>query len=161
MDTFRQFYIDNKDKVFGYLMRLTGDYSLSSDILQESFTRMLSVYGTKELNTSLVFKIARNQLMDTWRKAKRCAETNDPGELKDESDLEKDIMVRESYRAVMQAMKQLSEVERDVLSLAVSSDISYKEIAAIVGISEANVRVKIHRARMRLKEILNEPKGES
>ena len=155
MDTFKQFYIDNKDKVFGYLMRLTGDYSLSSDILQESFTRMLSVYGTKELNVSLVFTIARNQLMDTWRRAKRGAEANDPEDIKDESDPEKEVMIRETYRAVIRAMKQLPESERDVLSLAVSSDFSYKDIAGIVGISEANVRVKIHRARARLKEILS------
>lgn len=121
---------------------------------------MLTVYGTSELNTSLVFRIARNLLMDTWRKAKRGSETHDPEELKGGSDPEKEMMIRETYRAVMRAMKQLSESERDVLSLAVSSEFSYKEIADIVGISEANVRVKIHRARTRLKEILKEKEVE-
>jgi len=38
--------------------------------------------------------------------------------------------------------------------LTVSSDLSYREIANILGISEANVKVKVHRARILLKELL-------
>lgn len=155
MDTFRQFYIENKEKVFGYLVRLSGDVNLSADILQESFTRMLAVYGTNELKVSLLYTIARNALMDTWRK-NRWDGNAEEADVKDDSDPEKQIMIREAYTRVIKAMKKLEDVERDVLSMAASSDMTYKEIAKIVGISEANVRVKVHRARARLRKILKE-----
>jgi len=153
VETYRVFYIETKDKLFGYLMRLTGDYQLSSDILQESFTRMLSSYGTGEQNKALLFRIARNALMDSRRKGKQTRDVEDY-DLKDDKDPEKEMMVRESYQRVIKAMGHLEELERDILSMSVSSDFSYREIANIVGISEANVRVKIHRARARLKDIL-------
>jgi RNA polymerase sigma-70 factor (ECF subfamily) len=41
------------------------------------------------------------------------------------------------------------------LALAVSGVLSYRKIASIAGISEANVKVKVHRARLKLKKILN------
>ena len=49
-------------------MRSTGDYHLSSDILQESFTRYLEKYGEEELSTTLLYTIARNAVIDGYRK---------------------------------------------------------------------------------------------
>jgi len=44
--------------------------------------------------------------------------------------------------------------ERDILALAISDGISYRDIASIAGISVENVKVKVHRTRLKLKEIL-------
>jgi RNA polymerase sigma-70 factor (ECF subfamily) len=67
---------------------------------------------------------------------------------------EEQLLVRESYRNVLSAMQKLKKSQRDLLALTVSSDLSYREIANILGISEANVKVKVHRARILLKELL-------
>lgn len=157
MEKYQQFYIETKYKLFGYLMRLTGDYQLSSDIMQESFTRLLSRYEAKEHCAALLFTIARNAVMDHERKLKRQRglrqnQENDP------IDPEKLMMVRETYRNVITAMQQLEKTERDILSLVISSGLPYREIAIIVGISEANVRVKVHRARTKLRKHL--PSGD-
>jgi RNA polymerase sigma-70 factor (ECF subfamily) len=66
------------------------------------------------------------------------------------------MMVREDYRRVMAAMQKLAPEERDVLSLAVSSDLTYREIARVTGTSEGNVKVRVHRARVKLKEMMSE-----
>ena len=55
-------------------------------------------------------------------------------------------MVRDEYRRVLAAMRYLEDDERDLLSLVVSSEMPYRELAQITGTSEANVKVKIHRA---------------
>jgi RNA polymerase sigma-70 factor (ECF subfamily) len=55
---------------------------------------------------------------------------------------------------VLAAMKHLEEDERDLISLVVSSDLSYREVAEVTGISEANVKVKIHRARKKLRNLM-------
>ena len=53
------------------------------------------------------------------------------------------------------AIQELEPEEREVLSLVVSRDLSYREIARITGTSESNVKVRVHRARVKLKRILN------
>ncbi len=153
MEIYSSFYRNHKDKLFGYLMRLSGDYQLACDIMQESFTRFLEHYAGNVLNPSLLYTIARNAVLDNARKK---------GQQKDNSeqfdnrrpDPEKQLLIREEYRNVLAAMQQLEKTERDILSLKVSSDMTYREIAVITGISEANVKVKVHRARIKLKKNL-------
>ncbi len=154
MKSFSNFYRLNKEKLFGYLMRLTGNYQLSCDITQESFTRMLAHYGPKMHKTSLLFTIARNAVKDNARKNHYRDEPPQVTET-DTMDTEQMLLIREEYRQVLAAMKQLEKTERDILAMVVSSDLTYNEIAAVVGISEANVRVKVHRARARLRALLN------
>jgi RNA polymerase sigma-70 factor (ECF subfamily) len=64
-------------------------------------------------------------------------------------------MVREDYRRVLAAMQELEPEERDILSLVVSSGLPYRKIARIAGTSEANVKVRVHRARVKLKKMMN------
>ena len=153
-DVHLEFYTKHKDRLFAYLMRMTGDYYLSSDIMQESFTRYLEHYGNKGESVSLLYTIARNALADHARKQGRTTQLD--GDPEDSAcDQENALMVREEYRRVLGAIQRLKENEREILALAVSGVLSYREIASIAGTSEANVKVKVHRARLKLKKILN------
>ena len=141
--------------LFAYLMRRTGDYYLSGDIMQESFTRYLNRYGDHTHSGPLLFKIARNALLDDRRKAHRNASLTEEDE-PDTENPEHQLLVRDEYRRVLSALLQLGEAERDVLSLAVSSDLSYRDIAELTGTSEQNIKVRVHRARVKLRTILNQ-----
>ena len=154
MQAYGLFYRKNKDKLFGYLIRLTGNYQLSCDIMQESFTRLLEYYGPELHNVSLLFTIARNAVFDEARKnANRKEMVGNPNE--ETIDPEQQFLIREEYRKVLAAMNRLEREERDILALTISTDLTYRDIAAISGISEANVKVKVHRARTKLRKILN------
>ncbi len=140
--------------LFAYLMRRTGDYYLSGDIMQESFTRYLDRYGDRMHSAPLLFKIARNALLDDRRKIHR----NTPlaeDDAQAGGNPEHLLLVRDEYRRVLSAMQQLGEAERDALSLVVSSDISYRDIAELSGTSEQNIKVRVHRARVKLRTILD------
>ena len=150
---FRSFYSSYRDKLFGYLVRITGDYHLSCDITQESFTRYLKRYGKREQSGPLLFKIARNALLDYHRKSIRNVRLEDDGGYAQE-DPEHHLMIRDEYRRVLSAMQQLGETEREALALVVSSNMSYREIAEITNTSEQNVKVRVHRARVKLKQII-------
>jgi RNA polymerase sigma-70 factor (ECF subfamily) len=153
VSSFGSFYSQCKDKLFAYLMRRTGDYFLASDILQESFTRYLKRYGEREQNAALLYTIARNLVLDTVRKRARAPHF--PLEEEPQGgDTEHHLMVRDEYRRFLKAFQQLDDDERDVLALAVGDDLLYREIAEVVGTSEANVKVKVHRARTKLREII-------
>lgn len=153
MNSFRDFYNKHKDKFFAYLIRCTGDYFLSGDIMQESFTRYLEKYGSNPSSPALLYTIGRNLFFDSARRQSRknVSETDGQDSL---YDMEHHLSVREEYRQVLAAMQQLESDERDILALTVSSGLSYRGVAEIVGISEANVKVKVHRARIKLRKIV-------
>ncbi|MBW1857649.1 MAG: hypothetical protein JRI42_05150, partial [Deltaproteobacteria bacterium] len=119
--------MEHKDKLFAYLMRVTADYYLSSDIMQESFTRYLEHYSQELPSLSLLYTIARNALFDYARKE------GHKTELKEDQtdcsvDQERTLMVRQEYRHVLLAMEELEKDERDLLAIAVSGNFSYREI---------------------------------
>ncbi|HOJ13213.1 MAG TPA: RNA polymerase sigma factor [Deltaproteobacteria bacterium] len=142
-----------KGGIFSFLMRLSGDYELSRDILQETFLRYLERYDGKDTQPSLLFTIARNAFIDHVRKSGRELPLVD-----DHRDCAPDaherFRVRQEYSRVLEAIESLGQDEREILSMALSGDLSYRQIADIVGTSEANVKVKVHRARCRIREIL-------
>ena len=136
-------------------MRNTGDYHLSSDILQESFTRYLEKYGEENLSPTLLYTIARSVVIDGYRKNKHDVQLNtEPAN--PQTNPERHFMVREDYRRVLAALQKLSTEERDALSLTISSNLSYREIAQVTGTSEGNIKVRVHRARLKLKKTMTE-----
>lgn len=157
MTSFRGFYTENKERLFGYLLRKTGNYHLAADLMQESFTRYFEQYKDKAQNPALLFTISRNLFYDHVRKKRD--ETPYDDELHGTNDApEKKYQTKEEYRRILTAIQQLGEEEQDILALAVSSGLSYKEIAGITDNSVANIKVKIHRARVKLKIILQQDK---
>ncbi len=158
MSDYGSFYRDCRKKIFNYLMRLTGDYSTAGDIMQETFARHLEHYGRENREIPLLYGIARNLFADELRRRQREGAGGKEGE-EPSLDQEHRLMVRSEYRRVLSAMKLLDEDEREVLALATGEDLSYREIADLAGISEANVKVKVHRARLKLREKLREAEG--
>jgi len=134
-------------------MRCTADYDLASDIMQESFTRYLERYGQKADNAALLYTIGRHLVYDDARRRNRQAslESRPNGAVEDP---EHHLMVRDDYRQVLAAMAKLKADEREILAMAVSSGLSYREIAEVTGTSEANVKVKVHRSRTKLRRII-------
>jgi RNA polymerase sigma-70 factor (ECF subfamily) len=153
VDTFKDFYNRQRQRFFAYLIRRAGDYQLACDIMQESFTRLYEKYTAEHFTPQLLYTIGRNLVLDALRKRQ-----HDPLEMDDVEQpvygQEHYLMVRDEYRQVLAAMRHLEDDERDLLSLVVSSELSYRELAEIIGLSEANVKVKIHRARKKLRTFL-------
>jgi RNA polymerase sigma-70 factor, ECF subfamily len=153
MEEFRTFYKKQQDKLISYLMRITGDYYLSMDLMQESFTRYFEKYADNTRNVSLLYTIARNSFLDHRRKAVRNVALE-----QDFEDLSADqahsFQIKQEYARTLSAMKELDDDEREILALVLSGELNYKEIASITKTSEANIKVKVHRARIKLKKML-------
>ena len=155
MATFKHFYQHQKGKFFAYLLRMTGDYDVAGDLMQESFTRYIERYGQQRQSVALLFTIGRNALVDRARKQGRNTSMTAEPPAKGPNP-ESVLLVREAYRKVLDAMQKLKTQDRDILALALSSGLPYRDIATVTGISEANVKVKVHRARLKIKKILQE-----
>jgi len=153
-DNYQQFYEEHKNRLFSYLLYMCGDYETSLDIMQESFTRHFQHYRRKASSSpALLFTIARNALIDHHRLRRKQATIEKlPAETTD--DAEQVALSREEYRRVKETVDKLPESDREILSLAVGG-LAYKEIAIILGISETNTKVKIHRARTKIRQMLS------
>jgi RNA polymerase sigma-70 factor (ECF subfamily) len=153
MEKFRQFYTENREKLFGYLLRKSGSVHLAADLAQESFTRYLERYRNHDLSAALLFTIARNSFYDHVRRQHpQVALEELPPDMAD--DQERLYIIREESRHVLDALQQLDEDDRDILSLVVSSGLTYGAIAVIKGCSEVNIKVRVHRARQKLRQLL-------
>jgi len=153
MERFGQFYSENKEKLFGYLLRKSGSTHLAADLVQESYTRYIERYRHQELSVALLFTIARNIFLDHVRNQRPQADIDDiPAGMAD--DQEHLFIRREESRQILAALQQLDEEDRDILSLIASSGLTYREIATIKNCSEGSIKVRVHRARQKLRAIL-------
>jgi RNA polymerase sigma-70 factor (ECF subfamily) len=60
---------------------------------------------------------------------------------------------RQRLEAVLSAIQRLPDGEREALVLATEKDLPYERIAAILGCSTVAVKVRVHRARVKLRSI--------
>ena len=154
---FSNFYAAEKDRLFAYLLRRTGDYALAADIMQESFARYFERYASREHTAALLFTISRTVLTDFYRHRKNeVAYDDELDQRQTAGSVEKTLQIKEEHQQLLASLQRLSSEERELLALVSGGGLSYREIAVVLDISEANVKVKVHRARCVLKKILAE-----
>ncbi|BBO78416.1 hypothetical protein DSCW_58330 [Desulfosarcina widdelii] len=154
VDTYDCFYRENKDRVYAYLLRMTRDVQLAGDLTQESFARCLSSYGRNGSNRALLYTIARNAALDAVRKRREEA-LGDNEEIASAANPECQLMEKEAFGRMLDAIGKLNPVDRELISLLATEAFSYREIGKLLKISETNVKVRVHRARLRLKALLD------
>ena len=149
-------------KVTNYLVANGTPYAAACDIVQETFLKLWSMRDTLEGDensiSGLVYTIARNLRTDKFRRDKFISyrEQIEEDELISEGDapLESD----EDYlkKRVEKALESLPPLLRDAFVLFQVSELSVREISLQLGISEPLVKVRIFRAKQKLKEVLSD-----
>ena len=144
----------HRQGLFAYLFRLSGDVQLAEDILQETFERCLRHYRVEDVRAALLYKIARNALIDVRRRKRlHLVAEREAGQAAGQ---EQALLDKQAAARMAVALARLNEADREVLAYAAAGDLSYAEIAGLLSLSLANLKVKIHRARLRLRELLKE-----
>ena len=148
-EAFRIFYERTSGPLWAYLLRVSGRRDVADDLLQESYCRFLSA-ELPEMNAaesrSYLYKIATNLLHDRWRR-RESTETVPAIAQSNEDDPETRTDVR-------RALEQLKPRECQLLWLAHVEGFDHKEIARLMGLKVASIRVLLFRARRELSGIL-------
>jgi RNA polymerase sigma-70 factor, ECF subfamily len=143
--------------VHRFALFLSGNEAMADDLAAETFARALLGRDNLRLDTvkAYLLAITRNLYRDLCRREWRHAPLDEAPERADQAPgPEATTNDRERLRDVLGAMARLPVAEREALVLAVDRELPYEQIAAIVGCSPAAVKVRVHRARLRLKSLL-------
>ena len=156
---FAGLYDKYKNRVFGFLMRLTGDREIAEDILQDTFVAALRNIGQFDRSRnflSWVFGIAHKRTIDYFRHAKVETEhQNDLGRsVGSRLDAPDDRITNKDLRQVINdAVETLEPSQREVFLLREMGDVPFKEIAEIMN---CPINTALGRMRLALRNIRKE-----
>ncbi|MFT3825873.1 MAG: RNA polymerase sigma factor [Chitinophagaceae bacterium] len=148
---------DYADNVFRFIVKNLKHEEDARDVVQTAFEKMW--INRADIDNarckSYLFTVAYNQMIDHLRKAKRVS-------LRDEFREEARILdrpVHNTRKVLEEALSRLSETQRSLVLLKDYEGYSYEEIGQITGLSESQVKVYLHRARVQLKNYLVSPEN--
>lgn len=132
------------------------DEYLAEDIVQDCFVQ---IYIRREQYRSIytfktyLFTLIRNRSIDYYRREKhnQNIENIDPNLLCSVESIENTIIERESIRHIHEQMEQLKGDYKQILYLYAVEDLSYEQIAKVMRQTKAQVKIKLYRARQKLK----------
>jgi len=145
---FEEIYSLYSPQIFRVCMGYVNDADQAKDLTQETFISVwknLSSFRNESKISTWIFRIATNNCLRAVEKNKRVTKVELPYNLPaihEESQEEKLVFL---YKAIA----ELKEMERIIIGL-VLEDLPQAEIASIVGLSDGNTRVKIHRIKEKL-----------
>lgn len=159
-EAFRAFYDRTARALWSYLSRMTGDRHLADDLLQEAYYRFLRAPRAPADDAhrrNYLFRIATNLLKDhrRGRRGRQVAlpDENGPGALAASGDL---AAQAEARTDLTRAMSSLRPRDRSMLWLAYAQGASHREIAVVLGLKPASIKLLLFRARRRLARLLQD-----
>ena len=145
---FEEVYIQYSPQVFRVCMGYINDYEHARDLTQETFIAVwqnLPSFQNRSKISTWIFRIATNNCLRAIERAGRIKTTELPYDLP----AVQEETIEEKLAFLYSCIAELEETERIIISLLLE-DLPQAEIAAIVGLGEGNVRVKIHRIKDKL-----------
>jgi RNA polymerase sigma-70 factor, ECF subfamily len=146
-----------------YLQRYVGNQATAEDLLQETLARMdrgLPDFAGRATAKTWAFSIATRVAADYLRKPDRRIQIVEVDEATQHSDTEPTIderlVVDEMSACVRQVIASLPEDYRAALVLHELQGLTAEGTAEICGCSLATAKIRIHRARLRLKDALKD-----
>lgn len=157
-----------QQRLYRYLLFLTGEPALAEDLFQETWIRVLErghQYNAKSKFESWLFAIARHLVIDVSRRKKLSSleelgdpDSNQPYEPPDDHTMSalQLLVTRESEHAVQLSLLKIPAYYREVLLLRFHEELGLEEIAAVLGAPLSTVKSRLYRGLEALKSALPE-----
>jgi RNA polymerase sigma-70 factor (ECF subfamily) len=155
-DLLAQLYEKYYRAAFLYTCSLCHDAHLSEDIVQESFVRAyLSLPGDSPSFSCWLMTVCRHLVIDYLRRQKHLSDAALP-DLAGVGGPEEALLQQENTRQLYRAMQQLAPGDREILTLCYFVRLPMSQIASVLHLSVAATKVRLHRARGRLRVKMEE-----
>lgn len=142
-----------------YAARLLGSVDEAEDAVQDAFVRaynQLAQCRDPDNFAGWFFLILRNRCFAQRRRSQRHGELDGAAELTGPDNVEASLELAEQRLALQRALGRLTAEQREVFVLKHVEELSYEEIAARVGTTIPALKMRMHRAYDRLRELLKE-----
>ena len=149
---------NNQNIVHKVCSLYTNNRDSHNDLFQEITIQLWRAYpkfrGEAKFSTWM-YRVALNTAITLYRKSKRMVKTQDFDSViyKIKTD-EYDDTEERQLKLIYDAVKQLGDIDKALVFLYLE-DKDYSEIAATLGITEVNARVKMNRIKNKLRTVLN------
>lgn len=145
------------DNVYRFILKNLRHEEDARDIVQSAFEKMWVTRHTVDYIKckSFLFTVAYNQMIDHIRKNKRVIlqETfTDNTKISNHQQ-------HDSKKVLNEALNRLNETQKSLVMLKDYEGYSYEEIGQITGLSESQVKVYLHRARLQLRAYIVKPEN--
>jgi RNA polymerase sigma-70 factor (ECF subfamily) len=147
-----------KKWLYNFFQQMYYNTDVSEDLVQNVFVRILKYKHTYTEDSKFVtwlFQIARNESHSYFNKHVKNRNQVDLDvisyKLSDQNSIEQTMENDEEIKLLNEAIKKLPYEKKEIITLSKLKQLKYKEIGAILGCSEANARIKSHRALQDLK----------
>jgi RNA polymerase sigma-70 factor (ECF subfamily) len=144
-------------RLYNFLLRLTGNRTVSEDLVQEIFVRILK-YRTSYRGESKflfwVYQIARNVHKDHLRKNRNEIPLDEQWheEASPEAEPDEQSLQQQDLSLLNKALEKLPLKKREIIVLSRFHNLKYREIAEVLECSIESIKVNVHRA---MKELRN------
>jgi len=142
--------------LFNFYLRLTGDRTVSEDLVQDVFFRILKYRASYRDGTPFrpwIYRIARNARIDQVRG--RRAEVSWEPEFEPAVVSEDAVQQEQESQLLYRALMKMPEDKKEVLILSRFQGLKYEEIARLLGCEVNTVKTKVHRALRELRETVH------
>lgn len=156
---FAALFAANKDKVYSIALRYSGDPTAAMDIAQETFLKLWSHIKDFRGESSFdgwLYRIVSNACMDYQRRRKRLTFVDGILDIfgsSRETALH-DLVKEEMQQSVQRVVGKLPAEQRMAVVLRYTEDLSYEEIAEVMGCSRGTVASRLNRAHKTLERRL-------
>jgi RNA polymerase sigma-70 factor (ECF subfamily) len=162
-EAFAQLYEEHLDRIYRYVVLRVRSQADAEDITQQVFLKALENIGSYRWRgmpfASWLFRIAHNLVVDHWKKKSRQkVEAVAPEEVDQMAESSDDpatlAELKFDVKQLSVACEQLSDGQREIVSLRFAGGLSVAEAAKVMGKSEGAVKVLQHAALVKLRRIL-------
>jgi RNA polymerase sigma-70 factor, ECF subfamily len=147
---------ENQGLIHKVCMMYANDRDARNDLFQEIVLQLWRSFPTfrgEAKITTWMYRIALNTAISGLRKQGRSIKTEDIREKHFNFSDDRDDTLEENYQKLQWAIRQLTEIERAMIMMALD-EIPYEEIAETIGITQNNVRVRMNRIREKIKKLM-------
>jgi RNA polymerase sigma-70 factor (ECF subfamily) len=151
----------HRSAVRAFVLRLVGNEALADDLTQDAYVRAQKTEAGLHKTSSeksWLFSIALNTVRDHYRARARAPVTAPDPAILDQlpagDDTEHAVLEAEMSSCVVEYVMRLRDQQREVVAMHDMAGLKHAEIGSILGISEANSRVLLHRGRAALRDLL-------